>query len=50
MAAAIEARVREVIAAQEQLPPPPVESLIEDVYETPTWLQREQLAAHLKGP
>ena len=44
MAAAIEARVRDEIAAQELIGPPPVSSLFDDVYETPTWLQREQAA------
>jgi pyruvate dehydrogenase E1 component alpha subunit len=43
MAAEIEARVREVLAAQEAIGPPPAETLIEDVYEQPTWLLREQL-------
>ncbi len=43
MAADIEAEVRQVIAEQEAIGPPPVESLIEDVYEEPTWLLREQL-------
>ena len=43
MAADIEAEVRGVIAAQEAIGAPPVESLIEDVYEEPTWLLREQL-------
>jgi pyruvate dehydrogenase E1 component alpha subunit len=43
MAAEIEAEVREVVAAQEQIGPPPVASLIDDVFEEPTWLLREQL-------
>lgn len=38
----IEARVREVVAAQEPLGPPDIDTLFDDVYETPTWLQREQ--------
>lgn len=38
----IEARVREVVAAQEPLGPPEIDTLFDDVYETPTWLQREQ--------
>jgi TPP-dependent pyruvate/acetoin dehydrogenase alpha subunit len=45
MATAFEARVREVIAEVEAAGPPPLASLIEDVYETPTWIQREQLSA-----
>ena len=42
MAAAIEARVRDCIAAQEKIGPPPRASLFDDVYEQPTWLQLEQ--------
>jgi pyruvate dehydrogenase E1 component alpha subunit/2-oxoisovalerate dehydrogenase E1 component alpha subunit len=42
LAASIEARVRDVIAAQEQIGPPPKSSLFDDVYEEPTWLLREQ--------
>jgi pyruvate dehydrogenase E1 component alpha subunit/2-oxoisovalerate dehydrogenase E1 component alpha subunit len=44
MAARLEARVREVIAQVEAASPPPRESLIEDVFEEPTWILREQLA------
>ena len=43
MASGIEAEVRAVIAAQEAIPMPPVASLIDDVFEEPTWLLREQL-------
>jgi pyruvate dehydrogenase E1 component alpha subunit/2-oxoisovalerate dehydrogenase E1 component alpha subunit len=43
MAADIEAEVRRVVAEQEAIGMPPVESLIEDVFEEPTWLLREQL-------
>jgi pyruvate dehydrogenase E1 component alpha subunit/2-oxoisovalerate dehydrogenase E1 component alpha subunit len=43
MAADIEAEVRQVVAAEEQVGPPPVASIIEDVFEEPTWLLREQL-------
>ncbi len=39
----IEADVREVIAREEAAGPPAFDTLIEDVYEQPTWLQREQL-------
>jgi pyruvate dehydrogenase E1 component alpha subunit/2-oxoisovalerate dehydrogenase E1 component alpha subunit len=42
MAATMEAEVREVIARQEKVGPPPVESLFDDVFEQPTWLLREQ--------
>jgi hypothetical protein len=34
-----------VIARVEAAGPPPVESLIEDVLEEPTWILREQLAS-----
>lgn len=44
LAARYEAEVREVITAQEQIAPPPLSSLFDDVYEEPTWLQREQRA------
>jgi len=44
LAARLEANVREVIARVEAAGPPPVESLIEDVLEEPTWILREQLA------
>ncbi len=48
-AAAIEKQVREVIAAEEAKAPPAVDTLIEDVFEQPTWLLQEQLAAYLRG-
>jgi hypothetical protein len=35
--------VRQVVAEQEQIGPPPVASIIEDVYAEPTRLLREQL-------
>lgn len=44
LAAALEQRVRDEIAAQEQVGPPPASTLFDDVYEQPTWLQREQAA------
>jgi pyruvate dehydrogenase E1 component alpha subunit/2-oxoisovalerate dehydrogenase E1 component alpha subunit len=40
----VEAEVRAAIARQEAVAPPALETLIDDVYEEPTWLQREQLA------
>ena len=43
MASDIEAEVRAVIAAQEAIPMPPMASMIEDVFEEPTWLLRDQL-------
>jgi pyruvate dehydrogenase E1 component alpha subunit len=45
LAARIEAHVREVIARVEAAGPPPVDTLVEDVFEEPTWILREQLAA-----
>ncbi len=44
MAEAIEADVRAAIARQEQVGPPPLSSIVDDVYEQPTWNLREQLA------
>jgi pyruvate dehydrogenase E1 component subunit alpha len=49
MATRIEAEVREVIARQEAVPPPPLSSIIDDVYEAPAWNQREQLAELLSS-
>ena len=42
LAASIEARVRESITKQEQIPPPPKSSLFDDVFESRTWLLDEQ--------
>jgi pyruvate dehydrogenase E1 component alpha subunit/2-oxoisovalerate dehydrogenase E1 component alpha subunit len=42
----IEREVREAIAAEEAAPPPGIESLIEDVYETPPLHLIEQLHEH----
>jgi TPP-dependent pyruvate/acetoin dehydrogenase alpha subunit len=39
----LEAEVRDVIARQEAIPPPPLSSIVDDVYEAPTWNLREQL-------
>lgn len=50
LAAQIEADVREAIARQEREPPPALETLIEDVYEQPTWNLREQLAELATSP
>jgi len=51
----LEADVREAIARQEAIAMPALASLIDDVYEEPTWLLREQLAelsaaARVKSP
>ena len=50
ISAAIETEVRDAIARAEAAGPPPLASLIEDVYEQPTWLLREQLAEIADGP
>jgi TPP-dependent pyruvate/acetoin dehydrogenase alpha subunit len=46
----IETEVRDVIARQEAVGAPALETLIEDVYEEPTWLLREHLAGLAAGP
>ncbi len=50
LAAKIEQDVRDSIARQEAIGAPPLESLIEDVFEEPTWNLREQLAELAAGP
>jgi pyruvate dehydrogenase E1 component alpha subunit len=42
LASTLEARVRDTIARQEQVGPPPKSSLFDDVFETRTWLLDEQ--------
>ncbi|MBS1123358.1 MAG: Branched-chain alpha-keto acid dehydrogenase, component, alpha subunit protein [Deltaproteobacteria bacterium] len=49
-AEALEAEVREAIARQEAIAVPVLSTLIDDVYEEPTWLLREQLAELAAGP
>jgi 2-oxoisovalerate dehydrogenase E1 component alpha subunit len=46
----IERDVREAIARQEAIGPPPLSSLVDDVFEEPTWLLREQLAELERAP
>ena len=46
----IEAEVRDAIARQEAIPPPALDTLIDDVYEQPTWPLREQLAELAAAP
>ena len=46
----IEAEVRDAIARQEAVPMPALETLIDDVYEQPTQLLREQLAELAAAP
>jgi pyruvate dehydrogenase E1 component alpha subunit/2-oxoisovalerate dehydrogenase E1 component alpha subunit len=50
LAAQIEADVRDSIARQEQIAAPPLDSLVEDVFEEPTWSLREQLATVAASP
>jgi pyruvate dehydrogenase E1 component alpha subunit len=50
LAERLEAEVREVIARQEVVGPPALETLIEDVYEQPTPRLREQLAELAAAP
>ncbi len=45
----IEGQLRGLVAEQEKIGPPDIDTLFEDVYESPTWLQRaqrEQLRNH----
>lgn len=46
----IGARFREAVERAEKAPPPPLESMFEDVYETPTWNLEEQRQELLSGP
>ena len=50
LAQAMEADVRAAIARQEAVAPPALGTLIDDVYEEPTWLLREQLAELAASP
>ena len=50
LAQKIEVDVREAIARQEAIAQPALETLIDDVFEEPTWLLREQLADLAAGP
>jgi len=43
LAAELETEIREAIAAEEAVGPPPLRSLVEDVYAEPTWNLEEQL-------
>ena len=44
MAERLEAEVREAIARQEKVGAPPLATIVDDVFEEPTWNLREQLA------
>jgi pyruvate dehydrogenase E1 component alpha subunit len=46
----IEAEVREAIARQEAVGAPALETIIDDVFEEPTWALREQLETIAAGP
>ena len=46
----LEAEVREATARQEAVGAPALETIVDDVYEEPTWLLREQLAELVAAP
>jgi pyruvate dehydrogenase E1 component alpha subunit len=46
----IDRRFREAVAVAERTPPPPLETMFEDVYEDPPWHLVEQRAELLTGP
>jgi len=46
----IDQRFREAVATAERTPPPPLESMFEDVYERPPWHLVEQRNELLSGP
>jgi pyruvate dehydrogenase E1 component alpha subunit/2-oxoisovalerate dehydrogenase E1 component alpha subunit len=50
LAAQLETDVRDAIARQEAVGAPPLESLVEDVFEEPTWHLREQMADVVASP
>jgi len=50
LAAQIETDVRDAIARQERVTAPALETLVEDVFEEPTWNLREQLATVVASP
>ncbi|MGE0550210.1 MAG: thiamine pyrophosphate-dependent dehydrogenase E1 component subunit alpha [Kofleriaceae bacterium] len=50
LATKLEIEAREAIARQEKVGAPTLETLFDDVYEQPTWLQREQLAEVIAAP
>jgi pyruvate dehydrogenase E1 component alpha subunit/2-oxoisovalerate dehydrogenase E1 component alpha subunit len=50
LAAQIEADVRDAVARQEKVDAPALESLVEDVFEQPSWNLREQIAKVAAGP
>jgi pyruvate dehydrogenase E1 component alpha subunit len=46
----IDRRFREAVAVSERTPPPPLETMFEDVYEEPPWHLVEQRAELITGP
>lgn len=48
--ARVDARIRAVVAEAEKAPPPPLESMFEDVYAEKPWHLREQQTELLAGP
>jgi len=46
----IDQRFRAAVAVSERTPPPPLESIFEDVYQKPPWHLQEQRAELLRGP
>ena len=46
----IDQRFRAAVAVSEKTPPPPLESMFEDVYEKPPWHLQEERAELLRGP
>lgn len=50
LSAEVDRDFREAVAVAERTPPPPLESMFEDVYARPPWHLVEQRAALLSGP
>ncbi|HET9933502.1 MAG TPA: thiamine pyrophosphate-dependent dehydrogenase E1 component subunit alpha [Polyangiaceae bacterium] len=48
--AEVDQRFREAVGNAERTPPPPLESMFDDVYERPPWHLQEQRAELLSGP
>jgi 2-oxoisovalerate dehydrogenase E1 component alpha subunit len=46
----IDQRFRAAVAVSEKTPPPPLESIFEDVYQKPPWHLQEQRAELVRGP
>ena len=46
----VDQRFREAVAVAERTPPPPLETMFEDVYQRPPWHLAEQCAELLAGP